>query len=631
MAAEMVIRLVDGSDAGLSPANDIPQPNEVPTVGSVRPKIPDPVPTSATPSNTDKDSTVAVDGEKDHSEGSVFLESMEEFTRRVETAIQSLSKPSKPPKTESQKPVANPESQTAANNDASAILSETIGSVRKYMPKWLDAFLADVQKSIPSNVSRSESKRTPTTVAELNENVAAGSFELERLVSETNRLLGLIAERGGVEGEGQGGVASEKPSQSSTPEGPLSTPEATDRTIPSRTNERASSEQRHTEVLDQSRENAFPSISPTTQPSPSQADRDRSPELSPQRVPSSAAPSVQPPPVVARQPSVGTNQPQSVPAPSVKAPPSSPAVSDNKSKPSEQSGPSFSTRLTNRIINRVRGSKIARSKTVQRIAQGAKSVVSRSSKALLNSPIGKRIATSSVGRAIGSTATSIGARIAGTAAGAGAKAAGGAAASGTAAGAGAAGTGGVAAVAAVAAPVAIAVAAFATVALAAKGLRDAFEGVADSLEKYSADISLARSQRQANTEINLVERAKVLGPKLAPLENANTRLQDANERLGTRILEAVSPLASGLGKVVDVLTVGVESVNVGFASVKVAFNTLDDLTDQDFTDDRVDQAKLAKAATDLAVAIDRFNGIDGANGNDPLDAEFQRFLALGGK
>lgn len=676
MAAEMVIRLVDGSESGLSPANDIPQPNEVPTVGSVRPKLPDPVPPLPTQGNSEKESVATTDGDRTHSDSSVFIESMEEFTRRLETAILSLSKPVRTPKAESQRPVAE-DSPKASSNDGSVLLAETIGSVRKYMPKWLDALLADVQKSIPTSSPRHETIRPATTVAEVGQSVAVGSFELERLTAETNRLLGLIAVRvGDSTGDSQDRIASDSP-EGTTSDGTIG-----------QSAEGANDERRRIEVPGRSQEGAFPSIAKDSQ-SLSSSTRDGTQSLPSQSAPSETIPSVQPTTTVARTPQLGEStswpsagsesnvsrreQTQHISTPSVQAQPFVPSVSENGLKTAEQtqvdpgqkssvpsttptapspavksapqpvssvdsskskstgSSPSFTSQLANRVVNRIRGSRIARSRTVQRIARGAKSLASRSSKAILSTRVGKSIASSSIGRAIGAKVAGVGARLAGTAAigtsATAASSAAGAAGTASASGAVAAGAG----VAAVAAPIAITVAAFASVAIAAKALKDSFEGVADSLEKYSADISLARSRRQSNTEINLVERAKVLGPKLAPLENANTRLQDASERLWTRILEAVSPLATGLAKLIDITTVGVESVNVGFASAKVAINTLDDLTDQDLTDDRADQVALAKAAGDLVIAIDRLNGVDRANGNDTLDAEFQKFLALGGK
>jgi hypothetical protein len=260
----------------------------------------------------------------------------------------------------------------------------------------------------------------------------------------------------------------------------------------------------------------------------------------------------------------------------------------------------------------------------------------------MQSRIGRRIASSRAGQAIGGALGRLGigtvargAAVAGAAgigtagaAGAAAGGAGAAAAGGAAAGAGAAGGAAIGA-AAIGGPVVLGVAA--GVAAAAAGLK-AFDSIvrkaADELERFSGEVQIARSMQNARTQINMMERARILGPGLGRIEEARGRLNDAMERLWTRILSILIKLEPFLTKVIDGLTVIVELFGVLVAKVDEIYArfTLDP------NDDAPAQAALNKAMQDFQTSLDRFLGRIPSNQPQAgqLDPQFAQFLRLYG-
>lgn len=183
----------------------------------------------------------------------------------------------------------------------------------------------------------------------------------------------------------------------------------------------------------------------------------------------------------------------------------------------------------------------------QTVAKAAKAMSGRGTAAAIG-----EVATATAGRAVG------GAAAAGAAGGGAAAGAGGAAAAGGAVAAGAA-------LATPLAPVAIVAisvtAAFVALAAAAKMLTDIFQEESERLREFSAEISLARDIQQANTEMNLLDRARKIGPELGQLDSARAKLNNQLEKLWTQILEI-------LVKLEPAITTGVNSFATFIATLR---------------------------------------------------------------
>lgn len=120
-----------------------------------------------------------------------------------------------------------------------------------------------------------------------------------------------------------------------------------------------------------------------------------------------------------------------------------------------------------------------------------------------------------------------------------AAAAGAGAATGGAAG-GAAGTAGAGGIAAMGVTVGAVTAGLAALGVAATSLVRKFNDAADDIEKYSADVSIARSRSRMSTELNMLDRAQRIGPASGRLEAAKGALGNQTEKLLTDILEIVA-------------------------------------------------------------------------------------------
>jgi hypothetical protein len=243
-------------------------------------------------------------------------------------------------------------------------------------------------------------------------------------------------------------------------------------------------------------------------------------------------------------------------------------------------------------------------------------------------PIANRLAGSAIGKTAASTMQKAGgfakatvgsvAKKLGFPAASGAAASGGASttvASGAAASAGAAGTaatgaagsagagaaGGAAVSAGVAAfanPVGITVAAvaasFAVLALAAKALGDAFLTEAERLTQYSGKLAVVEANRQVNTELNMIDRAKKTEGGLASFGAASNNLNSAMEKLWTQILVIMLKMEPALTTGVNALTVLVAEAQKAAALVESNLAT-QQLIAAALTPDQKDDQDAAKA------------------------------------
>ncbi len=189
------------------------------------------------------------------------------------------------------------------------------------------------------------------------------------------------------------------------------------------------------------------------------------------------------------------------------------------------------------------------------------------------SKLASKIKGSSIGKAVAGAGRSVVGAVARTV---GATAAGGAVVSGgtgvattvAAGGTTAAAGGGAPAVAAGAAllvnPVGLAVGAvvvaFSGLVLATKALNDTFTSEADRLEKYSANIAIARGNKQINTELNMMDRAKRIGGALGENEKSKAQMNSTWEKLGTDILSSLTYLQPLFSKGIDLGTLALQAV-----------------------------------------------------------------------
>ncbi len=232
--------------------------------------------------------------------------------------------------------------------------------------------------------------------------------------------------------------------------------------------------------------------------------------------------------------------------------------------------------------------------------------------------VGKRVASSATGRAVGGLLArgAAGAAASGTAA-AGASAAGGAAGA-TAAG------GALATVAAVAAPVAVAVAAIGTLAVATKALGDTFTGEAAKLRDFSAPLSAVQARREVTTDINLMDRAKRIGPELAQFESAKARLGDAGERFYTQVLELLAKGVPLLEAILNAGTLGVETLSLINASAQVFVAAGTPFNKED---DRLAAGEYIQALVKVLNARKELFG-EGGDDRDTLQEEYDAFMNI---
>jgi hypothetical protein len=212
--------------------------------------------------------------------------------------------------------------------------------------------------------------------------------------------------------------------------------------------------------------------------------------------------------------------------------------------------------------------------------RAAKPIVNR----LANTSIGRAVAPAmqkaggfakatvgAVARKLGfpsATSAATGAARAGASAATATSAAGAAAKAGAGAAGGAAGAG----MAALANPVAISVAgvaaAFAGTALAAKKLSDAFLSEAERLTNYSGPLAVVEANRQVNTELNMIDRAKQTEGPLSSFGAASNNVNSQMEKLWTQVL-------SLLLKMEPALTTGANVVSVTLAETTKMVALLD--------------------------------------------------------
>lgn len=115
-------------------------------------------------------------------------------------------------------------------------------------------------------------------------------------------------------------------------------------------------------------------------------------------------------------------------------------------------------------------------------------------------------------------------------------------------------------------PIAIAAAAvvavFAALVVATKMLFDVFSKQADELEEYSAAISIATAEHEAERELSKLDRANRIGGATAQVQGARNRIDDAMFDLWTSMLELLAENAPTLEVIADTVTAGVRAADV---------------------------------------------------------------------
>ena len=87
-----------------------------------------------------------------------------------------------------------------------------------------------------------------------------------------------------------------------------------------------------------------------------------------------------------------------------------------------------------------------------------------------------------------------------------------------------------------------------------------YEKQAMELQGVSGPIAAAVAQRDVNRELARIRRAEEIGPDVARIFSANTRLQDATYELWTQIYDLMGNFAPQLEKGLDGMTIGVQGI-----------------------------------------------------------------------
>lgn len=218
----------------------------------------------------------------------------------------------------------------------------------------------------------------------------------------------------------------------------------------------------------------------------------------------------------------------------------------------EQRSTSPSTR-TNTWLSKLENRSPLIKKVANRFRQGRQSVSMLSSAAQKWAATPGRTRVGKAARSVVSRVLGGGTQVAGRAAStAAANVAAGAATggAGAAAGGGAGAAASTGAVAAFGVSVGAVTAGLTVVAISAVAAAKAFNNAADDIERYSADVSLARARGRVNTELNMLDRAQRIGAASGRLETAKASLGNQTEKLLTDILAIVAQfeplLSSGL-------------------------------------------------------------------------------------
>lgn len=225
--------------------------------------------------------------------------------------------------------------------------------------------------------------------------------------------------------------------------------------------------------------------------------------------------------------------------------------------------------------------------------------------------IASRVARSRVGGlaggAVGRVATGAAARVAG-----------GGAASGASAGVAAGGVG-LAGAAAIAAPIVILTGTVLGLAAATKALASAAEDLTD----YSGTLSRLEGERQIQSELNRIDRAKQLEPALGQVQGARNRLDDAQEKFYTAVLVFLAKFAPAIEAGVDTLSAIFKLGELGLATVDLGVAKLT-LTNQE--DDVTAQAKFDKTLEEFTKAIAEIATEDKAENGGLLDPDFKAII-----
>lgn len=317
--------------------------------------------------------------------------------------------------------------------------------------------------------------------------------------------------------------------------------------------------------------------------------------------------------------------PRAVPGSPPSSVPSVRPVSPQQS-PEQVAPPSTAQRALDagrNIWNRIQGTAPGRAigRAVQRVRRVTNSRAGRAAGRLARRAIGRisqsrvaqRFARSRAGRTIAAGAARVGGMFG----------------RGVAAGVGGA-TPGAGSVAALALPVAAVATALVAAAATVKAFDLVLQKTANDIERFSPEVAMARSMRQARAEINMLDRAQRLGPGVARIEEARGKLDDATTRLWTRVLELLIKFEPIFSKGLEGVTVGVESLGVIISSIE---SVIAMMTIWDPKDDIQAKANLNKALQDLQKSLLQFSGAGPQPPPQPnlgwLDPDFQNFINPG--
>jgi hypothetical protein len=203
-----------------------------------------------------------------------------------------------------------------------------------------------------------------------------------------------------------------------------------------------------------------------------------------------------------------------------------------------------------------------------------------------------RVASSRTGRAVRRIGGGIASRVAGRAAAGGAASAAGGAAVGGASALGSAGV----AVGAIVAPIAITVAALGALAMGLKKVSDIANSLGDELEGFSGAINAQRAMAEARMLSLQISRADRVGPQVAQIEAAQSRLNEAMYEVQTSIYEVLLKLAPKVEMATDSITAG---LRLAIAFKETSELALDKNNPREFVEAAEAQRKFAVALFDV--------------------------------
>lgn len=193
---------------------------------------------------------------------------------------------------------------------------------------------------------------------------------------------------------------------------------------------------------------------------------------------------------------------------------------------------------------------------------------------------------------------------------------------GGAAAGGAAAAGGTAAVAVVGPLIAVGVAA-AGVALSLQQMISAVHHAAESLEDMSPEVAAAEAHHQVAMELARLDRAGRIGEGVARIEAARGKISESMYEVQTKILETILRFAPQIEALLNMINVGVHSVDVIIATINDIMSKINDLPpfNEGGLDNKAAADSLSDALSDLGNALKELRGEltdDQHHGIDPL-------------